>query len=101
MLTDKATSTPGKKMCEELTPFTDLTEITQAQTETKDALSRLFKKGSTSFGGNTDLGYAIKSLEIGSTLSAPELLRIARQLDNVGRIKNYGKKEQEIIHCSF
>lgn len=94
LLTDKADSQPGKKLCEELTPQTDLASIRSAQQETKDALSRLFKVGSTSFGSNRDLGFSIRSLEIGSTLSAAELLKIASFLDNVNRIKTYGKKDR-------
>lgn len=95
LLTDKADSEPGRKLCRELTPSVDLNEIREAQRETKDALSRLFKVGSTSFGSNRDLGFSIKSLEIGSTLSASELLKIASLLDNVSRIKTYGKKDRE------
>ena len=95
LLTDKATSEPGKVLCRNLIPGTDLDEINLAQRETADALTRLFKKGSTSFGGNKDLGYAIRSLEVGSTLSVSELLKIAAMLENVSRIKTYGKKENE------
>lgn len=95
LLTEKADSQPAKKLCETLVPFTDLEEINTAQTETADALARLFRSGSTNFGSNKDLGFAIRSLEIGSSLSAPELLRMAAFLDNVGRIKTYGKKERE------
>ena len=95
LLTDKADSEPGKKLCRELTPSTDLSAIREAQRETGDALSRLFKVGSTSFGSNRDLGFSIKSLEIGSALSASELLKIASLLDNVSRIKTYGKKDRE------
>ena len=94
-LTDKADSDPGKKLCRELTPSTDLGEIRRWQQETKDALARLFQTGSTSFGNNRDLGFSIKSLEIGSALSASELLKIAAMLDNVNRIKTYGRKERE------
>ena len=97
LLTDKADSTPGKKLCKELIPSTDLNEIQKNQVETKDALSRLFKSGSTSFGNNSDLGFSIKSLQIGSTLSITELLKIASMLDNVSRIKTYGKKERDDI----
>ena len=95
MLTEKADSQPGKKLCKELEPSTDLDEIRKAQRETKDALTRLFKVGSTSFGNNKDLGFSIRSLELGSTLSISELLKIAAMLENVSRIKNYGKKERE------
>lgn len=95
ILTDKADSEPGKKLCKELVPSTNLEEIRKNQTETKDALERLFKYGSTSFGNTRDLGFSIKSLEIGSSLSIAELLKIAAMLDNVNRIKNYGRKERE------
>ena len=95
MLVEKASSEPGKALCEKLYPSTVLTEIEEAQQETSDALSRLFSKGNVSFGGNKDLGFAIKSLEIGSTLSISELLKIANMLENVARVKNYGRPERD------
>lgn len=95
LLTEKADSEPGKKLCRELTPSTDLARIRQMQQETGDALKRLFQKGGTSFGNNANLGFSIKSLDIGSTLSISELLKIASFLDNVSRIKAYGRKERE------
>ena len=76
-------------------PSTDLSAIRTAQRETKDALARLFRIGGTSFGSNRDLGFSIRSLEIGSSLSMSELLKLASFLDNVSRIKTYGKKERE------
>lgn len=95
LLTEKADSEPGKKLCRDLVPSTDLSAIRTAQRETKDALARLFRIGSTSFGSNRDLGFSIRSLEIGSSLSMSELLKLASFLDNVSRIKTYGKKEWE------
>ena len=95
LLTEKADSEPGKKLCRDLVPSTDLAAIRTAQRETKDALARLFRIGSTSFGSNRDLGFSIRSLEIGSSLSMSELLKLASFLDNVSRIKTYGKKERE------
>ncbi|MCM1263159.1 MAG: endonuclease MutS2 [Butyrivibrio sp.] len=94
-LVEKATSAPGRKLCRELIPMTDLSEIKLAQTQTADALSRIFKKGSTSFGGNKDLGMTIKSLTVKSSLSIPELLNIAALLENVSRIKTYGRSEKD------
>lgn len=93
-LCERATSEPGRKMCYHLKPMVNIEEIELAQTQTADALTRLFQKGSTSFGGNKDIAYFIKSLEIGSTLSISELLIIAGLLDNVNRIKTYGRKER-------
>ncbi len=95
MLTEKADSEPGKKLCRELAPSTDIKEIRENQRQTADALSRLFAVGSTSFGSNRDLGFSIRSLEIGGTLSILELLNIASMLDNVSRIKTYGKRIRE------
>lgn len=95
LLTEKADSEPGKKLCRELVPSTDLSAIRTAQRETKDALARLFRIGSTSFGSNRELPISIRSLEIGSSLSMSELLKLASFLDNVSRIKTYGKKERE------
>lgn len=95
LLTEKADSEPGKKLCRDLVPSTDLSAIRTAQRETKDALARLFRIGGTSFGSNRDLGFSIRSLEIGSSLSMSELLKLASFLDNVSRIKTYGKKERE------
>ena len=95
LLTEKADSEPGKKLCRDLVPSTDLSAIRTSQRETKDALARLFRIGSTSFGSNRDLGFSIRSLEIGSSLSMSELLKLASFLDNVSRIKTYGKKERE------
>ncbi len=93
LLEDHADSEPGKEMCRNLNPSIDMKDIQKWQQETSDALSRLFREGSTSFGGNKDLRFAIKSLEIGSTLSASELLKLAKQLDNAARIRSYGVKD--------
>ncbi len=95
MLVEKATSELGRSLCRDLVPLTDLDAINEAQLHTSDALSRLFQKGSTSFGGNKDLGFTLKSLGIGSILSTSELLKIAGLLDNVNRIKAYGRRERD------
>ena len=96
-LLEKAGSAPGKDLCRKLLPSTDLQEIETWQMQTRDALTRLFGKGSISFGSNTDLGYAIKSLEIGSSLSCSELLKIAGMLENTARVKAYGRNEKEDV----
>lgn len=95
MLEAKADSIPGKEMCRNLKPMTKLIDIEEAQKNTFDALQRLFKKGSTSFGSNKDLRFAIKSLEIGSTLTAMELLSLAHFLQNVARVKAWGMREKD------
>ena len=94
MLAEKANSAPGKKLCRELVPSTDLEEIRKNQRHTADALRRLFRFGSTSFGNNKDISFSVRSLQTGSTLSIPELLNIAAMLDNVSRVKSYGRQDR-------
>ena len=95
ILEAKATSDPGRELCRSLEPMTDLSEIEKAQTETADPLTRIFQKGSINFGSNKSLGMCLRSLEIGSTLSMEELLRIAGLLENTARVKHYGRSERE------
>lgn len=95
LLKDKASSEPGRAKCAALKPMTDLSAIEKAQQETNDAITMIVKKGSTSFGGTHDVSHALKSLEIGASLSAPELLNIASLLSNTGRIKSYSKSLRE------
>ena len=56
MLEQKATSDPGRQLCRDLVPMTDLAQIEQAQTETADALTRIFQKGSLNFGSTVRSG---------------------------------------------
>ena len=62
--------------------------------QTHDALSRLFKKGGISFRNAKDIRASLKRLEIGSSLSIPELLTICGMLENCARVKSYGRPEQ-------
>lgn len=95
LLEERASSLPGKDLCRLLLPKTDLKEISLDQANTRDALNRLMKKGGLSFGGNKPVGSSLSSLEIGSCLSAAELLTIAGLLENANRVKTYGRRERE------
>ncbi|WP_034444921.1 endonuclease MutS2 [Butyrivibrio sp. AE2032] len=90
-LTDHASSEPGKKLCKELLPSTDIKEIRKNQEKTSDAIARIFKKGSINFGDNRDFSGTLKALKIGSSLDMAGLLRLAAFLDNVNRVKSYGR----------
>ncbi|MGI6007747.1 MAG: endonuclease MutS2 [Ruminococcus sp.] len=92
-LSSLASSPLGKAKCEALLPFDDIQTIKSMQTQTKDALNRLFKKGSISFGSVKDIRGSLKRLEIGSTLSISELLTICALLENCARAKSYGRPE--------
>ena len=94
-LADHASSQPGKKLCLELQPSSDISEIRKNLKKTDDAINRIFKKGSISFGDNKDLNGIIKALKIESALDPASLLRIAAFLDNVNRVREYGKGERD------
>lgn len=94
-LTEHATSEPGKKLCRELVPSSDIKEIRKNQEKTKDAISRIFKKGSTNFGDNKDFQGILKALKIGSALDMAALLKLAAFLDNVNRVKTYGRPQRD------
>ncbi|MCR5556388.1 MAG: endonuclease MutS2 [Butyrivibrio sp.] len=94
-LTDHASSEPGRKMCRQLVPSSDIKEIRANLVKTQDGISRIFKKGSISFGDNRDFTGALKALKIGSSLDILSLLRIAAFLDNVNRVKAYGRPARD------
>ena len=67
-LAEHATSEAGREFCRKLKPGTDLEAIELAQQQTKDALSRIYQKGSLSFSGTHNIGASLKRLDIGGTL---------------------------------
>lgn len=94
-LVEHASSQPGKKLCLELQPSSDIGEIRKNLKKTNDAIERLFKKGSISFGDNKDLRGVLKALKIESALDMSALLGLAAFLDNVNRVKSYGRAERD------
>ena len=90
-LTLHASSPLGQDMCRKLTPMIDIKKIKKAQTETSDALARLWHSGSVSFSGTRDIGATLKRLEIGSCLSIKELLDISSVLNVTLRIKSFSR----------
>lgn len=92
-LTELAGSSIGKELCRNLKPSSNLAEIEAAQKQTSDALSRIYQRGSISFSGVQDVRGSLKRLEIGGSLSALELLRIAKLLETTFRVKSFGRLE--------
>ena len=92
-LAARATSPLGRTLCLGLLPGENIDTIRACQANTRDALSRLFAKGSLSLGAAKDLGASLKRLEIGSSLSMAELLDLAALLENAARAKSYGRRE--------
>ena len=93
-LTEYASSELGKELCRSLVPSIDFHEITQTQTETTDAVTRVRQKGTVSFGGLKDIRGSLKRLEVGSSLSIIELLSISSLLTIAARAKAYGRHEE-------
>lgn len=94
-LTAHAYSAEAKKRCRELEPMTDPAAIGEAQTYTKDALTRILKNGSISLSGITDVNGSLQRLRLGAALSAMELLRICSLLETAKRMKNFAKGKSE------
>ncbi|MCI8401296.1 MAG: endonuclease MutS2 [Lachnospiraceae bacterium] len=92
-LTEHASTPLGIRMCEDCVPFDELEEVIQAQTQTRDALARLYRHGTISFSGARDIGASLKRLEIGSSLSIPELLSVSALLSAAARARAYGRGE--------
>lgn len=90
-----ADSEPGKRLCLRLTPKSDPDKIRLMQKQTSDALARLLRGGSTSFGSNKDIGFITKHLSIGGSLNSEELLLLAGLLENVARVKQYDRSEDQ------
>lgn len=95
ILSEFAGSEPGRKMCERLRPSSNSEWINQAQEQTEAALFRLFKNDRISFGANKDMRGIVKDLNVGRSLSAAELLSIARLLECCMAVKQYGTNDRD------
>ena len=94
-LTEYAFSADARSRCQKLRPITDRAQIEQLQQQTSDALSRLFKYGSLSFSGVTDIRDSLKRLEIDGALSAIELLRVCSLLESAKRAKAFARSQED------
>ena len=95
ILTAHAASEGAKEMCRKLVPYDNINDVERAQRETADALRRVYRKGSVSFGGIRDIRGSLKRLEIGGILRMGELLQIMSLLETAGKIRQYGQREAD------
>ena len=95
ILTAHAASEGAKEMCRKLVPYDNINDVERAQRETADALRRVYRKGSISFGGIRDIRGSLKRLEIGGILGMGELLQIMSLLETAGKIRQYGQREAD------
>lgn len=96
-LAEYAFGADTKERCLSLLPSTSLSEITNAQQQTKDAMNRSLKKGRLDCSGIKPLSSAIRRVEIGGTMNIEELLGLCKLLETARRVKAYGRKEWEDI----
>lgn len=95
LLTEQAASPKAKELCRSLKPMTDKAKIEAAQTQTADALTRLFQKGSVSFSGIHDMEVSLKRLEIGGTMGIDEFLALSSLLEAAKRVKAFSRGKSE------
>ncbi|MFQ9086963.1 MAG: endonuclease MutS2 [Roseburia sp.] len=95
LLTEQAASLKAKELCRSLKPMTDKAKIEAAQTQTADALTRLFQKGSVSFSGIHDMEASLKRLEIGGTMGIDEFLALSSLLEASKRVKAFSRGKSE------
>ncbi|SFA99150.1 DNA mismatch repair protein MutS2 [Acetitomaculum ruminis DSM 5522] len=95
LLEKEAASKAGEKLCHELLPMTNINDISVALNNTNDALTRIFKKGTIPLGGLCDIGFALKHLKIGGSLSQKDLIDISSVLYACKNVKNYAGHERE------
>ncbi len=94
MLAERAGSEPGRRLCLGLKPVSRLDEVQRLQQETFDAVGRLLRNGSISFGGNKAVNESLMRLDKGSSINTEELLNIASLLENAARVKSYGHRDE-------
>lgn len=95
LLTEQAASPKAKELCRSLNPMTDKAKIEAAQTQTADALTRLFQKGSVSFSGIHDMEASLKRLEIGGTMGIDEFLALSSLLEAAKRVNAFSRGKSE------
>lgn len=94
-LVDMASSEPAKKLCSKLKPSTNIAEIQKDQSHTTAALDRIRLKGNLSLSEVKDIKDSLKRLEIGSSLSQVELMKILSILNAAAKAISYGLHDDD------
>ena len=94
-LEEKCLTPLGKKKARALAPLSSVYDVRDAQQETEDALSRLYRYGSFSASGARDIRDSLARLRVQASLSMPELLSVAMLLRTAERVKAYGNSDQD------
>lgn len=89
MLSERTASSLGRAHVESLEPSAEQGEVEYRLKETSDACAYLWRKGDAPFGGVHDIRTSLKRVEIGATLSIPELLRTGDMLRCCRMLKQF------------
>lgn len=95
MLSEKAESSLGRGMIENLMPSVSIDEITYAQNETEETINLMIKRGNPPLYGINKISADVKRAELGGVLSPGALLRIGESLRVSRALKNYLKENKE------
>lgn len=95
MLAEKAESSLGRSMIENLLPNINIEEIVYAQNETEETLNLIIKRGNPPLYGINRITADVKRAELGGMLSPGALLRIGESLRVSRALKNYLKENKE------
>lgn len=90
-----AASPMAKEMALSLEPSTMLSDITQWQEETTEAVSMVLRKGDLALGSLRDIRPQLKRAMMAGLLSIPELMGISEFLYACRKAKNYGNHENK------
>lgn len=94
-LAEFAVSPMGKEKAMACVPMTVMSDITQAQQETSEALSMVLRKGNISLGGFREIRPQLERASMGGVLTISELLNIGDFLYVCRKAKNYAKNENK------
>ncbi|KRQ87349.1 Endonuclease MutS2 [Caloramator mitchellensis] len=89
MLSDRAVSNLGKKMCLELMPSSNIREVIERLDETKESYEIVLKWGSLPLEGVKDISETVRRANMGFVLNPGELLKVADVLRVTKRLKTF------------
>lgn len=92
MLSKRAVSSKGQKMCLELKPSTNVHEVSEWLNETREAFEVVLKWGSLPLEGIKDVGETARRAKMGFVLSPKELLGVCDILRCARRLKTFMKE---------
>ena len=94
MLKERASSSLGKKLADELEPSNSFEEVEHWQKETSEAQSLILKSGNIPLGGIHDARHLVRRAGMGSSLDPGHLLVVCDTLRAARRMKSFIEKRE-------